>query len=221
MVSAYGITPLLLDEHAPMRGWVDPQKVPMRGVLVRQQVWQQTAKLLGYSGDRPGVSVLPEMKLRGALMVEVVGVSRPVTLCGHAKDLDPSPCISIQDVRLDNAAAYLDQGSAFHFVEHVAMRDAVNLAQMRDRFVLPVSVGGQQLCAFDWRLYYPDDLVFTGREPGTGDSAGEGAFSECSRRGERRRCRNNRLAGRRHRCACRGGSSARARYDTARRTPCS
>ena len=53
--------------------------------------------------------------------------------------------MTVHDVTLDNPAAYLDKGGAFHFVDHITMRDAVNLAQMRDRFVLPVSVGGRRL----------------------------------------------------------------------------
>ncbi|HEY7957915.1 MAG TPA: hypothetical protein VII38_21585, partial [Polyangia bacterium] len=77
-----GVNVLSLAEHPPLRGWLDTKRVPMRGVLVRQQVWQKTATLFGYAGDRPGLSILPELSLRGALEVEVGGISRPVTLCG-------------------------------------------------------------------------------------------------------------------------------------------
>src|SRR6185369_6953110 len=115
-VMKHGSNPIALAEHAPLSGRIDQARVPMRGVLVRQQVWAQTATLLGYSGDRPGVSVLPELKLRGALVVEAEGVSHPVTLCAPSKRLDPTPCISVHDVRLLNPAAYLDKGGAFHFV---------------------------------------------------------------------------------------------------------
>jgi hypothetical protein len=163
-----GNNPISTAEHPPTRGWV--QGMPMRGVLVRQDVRQQTAKLLGYSGDRPGLSVLPELKLRNLLLVEATGVSRPITLCAPSKELDPSPCVSVHDVTLDNPAAYLDKGGAFHFVEHITMNDALDLAQRmtRERFVLPVSVGGRRLTNFDWRLYYerPEDLIFSGPSPG-------------------------------------------------------
>jgi hypothetical protein len=157
-----GINALSLPAHPPLRGWLDLPKVPMRGVLVRQNLWEQTATLLGFAGDRPGVSVLPELQLRGALLMELQGVSRPVTLCAPPRALDPSPCVASHEVTLDNPAAYLDKGGAFHFVDHVAMRDAVALAQMGDRFVLPVSVSGRRLLTFDWSLYYerPADLVF-------------------------------------------------------------
>jgi hypothetical protein len=156
-------------EHRPVRGWLDPGKMPIRGVLVRQHVWQQTATLLGYSGEPPTISVLPELKLRGALMIEVEGISRPVTLCGPAQSLDPSPCISVHDVSIENPVAYLDKGGAFHFVDEIGMRDAVKLAEGRDSFLLPVSVSGQRLLAFDWRLSFerPEDLVLTGSQPGS------------------------------------------------------
>lgn len=54
-----GANPIALAEHAPTRAWIDAQKVPMRGVLVRQQVWQQTATLLGYSGIAPDCRCCP------------------------------------------------------------------------------------------------------------------------------------------------------------------
>ena len=168
IVAQEGTYALSLAEHAPVQGWLDETKIPMRGVLVRQQVWRQTATLLGYSGDRPGVSVLPEVKLRGALMIEVAGIASPVALCGNGRKLDTDPCVPVGEVAIDNPVAYLDKGGAFHFVDHLAMGDAAALAEMRDRFVLPVSVAGTRLLEFEWWLYYerPEDLVFTG--PATG-----------------------------------------------------
>ena len=174
IVMKQGVNAISLTANPIVRGWIDTTKVPMRGVLVRQQLQQQTATLLGYSGDRPGVSVLPELKLRGALLVQAKDISQPITLCAPGQ-LDPTPCISVQQVKLDNPDAYLDKGGAFHFVDHIYMRDAVNLAQMRDKFVLPVSIGGQRLCSFEWQLYYerPDDLVFNGsRAGGNGPNLG-------------------------------------------------
>ena len=163
-VMKHGVNRVDVAQHLPLKGWLDPQKTPMRGVLVRQNVWEQTAMLLGYAGDRPGVSVLPEISLREALMVQVRGVSRPVTLCAPAEALDPTPCIAARDVALDNAPAYLDDDGAFHFVDHIAMRDAVALAQEGERLALPVRVGGRALLSLEWALYYerPENLVFGG-----------------------------------------------------------
>jgi hypothetical protein len=159
-----GTYPIVLSVHRPRRASLTG--LPVRGVLVRQDVWRQTATLYAFAGER--TSVLPEVTLRNALFVEVDGLSRPVTLCGRPETLDPTPCIAPHDVRIDNPLAYLDDDGAFHFVDHVRMADALALTEKRDRFVLPVSVAGQGLLSFNWGLWYerPDDLVFTGRSAG-------------------------------------------------------
>jgi hypothetical protein len=168
-VMKMGANPVSPRANPPLRGSVDPTKVPLRGVLVRQHLIEQTATLLGYSGDRPSVSVLPEVNLRGALQIQLKGISRPVTLCGPPKELDPSPCVVATDVKLNNPVAYLDKDGTFHFAEHVTQRDAINLAQKGDRFLLPVAVAGKTLLSIDWGLHYekPEDLLFGGAGPGT------------------------------------------------------
>ena len=167
-VLKYGVNRVDIGQHVALKGWLDPQKTPMRGVLVRQNVWAQTATLLGYAGDRPGVSVLPEISLRDALMVQVRGLSRPVTLCAPAEALDPTPCIAASDVTLENAPAFLDEDGAFHFVDHISMHDAIALAQEGERLTLPVRVGGRPLLSLEWALYYerPENLVFGGQSAG-------------------------------------------------------
>jgi hypothetical protein len=169
LVMEQGAWRLQPSEFPAVRGWLDLTRTPMRGVWVRQRVREGRATLLGYSGERPEVSVLPEVSLRGALLVEVKGISRAVTLCGEAKELDPTPCIAARDLKLDNPMAYLDKGGAFHFADTVSMKEAVELTKMRGRFSLPVSYGGQELLTFNWKLSYerPDDLIFTGPAPGT------------------------------------------------------
>jgi hypothetical protein len=173
IVMKQGAYTLALAEHPPVRGWLDASKMPARGVIVRQDLWAQTAKLLAYSGDRPGLSVLPEVKLRGAMLLEVKGISRPVTLCSPAKALDPTPCVAADQFKIENPAAYLDKDGAFHFVDNITMQNAVTLAQMRDKFVLPVSVAGQRMLSFEWRLSFerPADFVFSGPQPGTNGPA--------------------------------------------------
>src|SRR5678816_3157207 len=115
------------------------------------------------------MTVLPAVSLRGPLQVECDGLSHPITLCGARESLDPTPCLAPHDVRIDNPLAYLDDDGAFHFVEQVQMATAVELAQKRDRFVLPVSVGGHGMISFNWGLWYqrPDDLIFHGRYAGS------------------------------------------------------
>jgi hypothetical protein len=164
----HGNNPISLAEHPPQSGRLNPANIPLRGVLVRQHVFQQTATLLGYK-DQPGLSVLPELSLRGALEVQAQGLSREITLCAPAEELDPSPCVAVETVSLDNPVTYLDKDGAFHFVDNLPMQQAVNLAQLRDRFLLPVSVGGKRLLSFAWHLYYerPEDVVLTGPTPGS------------------------------------------------------
>ena len=161
----YPVSPV---QFAPRSASLDATRIPIRGVLVRQQILKQTVTLLGYGGDRPGVSVLPELSLRGALQIELAGISRPVTLCGPAKDVDPTPCVAAEEVKLDNPMAYLDQDGAFHFVEHVAMRDAVVLTQGGGNFLLPVSVARHPLLTLNWGLWFekPENLVLSGGPPG-------------------------------------------------------
>ncbi len=163
-----GINPISLTEHAPVSATLDASKTPVRSVLVQQQVWQQTAKLIAYGGDGARSSVLPEVKLRGALEVVAAGVSRPVTLCGGKRSLDPTPCIQPSDVHIDNPYAYLDKHGAFRFVDHITETQAVSLAAARDKFVLPIRVGEKPILSVTWRLSYarPEDLIFRGPNPG-------------------------------------------------------
>ena len=168
-VMKQGVYAISLSENPPRRGSLDMTNVPIRGVLVRQDLWRQTATLFGYGDNRPGVSVLPELHLRSALRVEVQNFSQPVSLCGPPKSLDPTPCIADSEVELGNPTAYLERGGKFRFVDQITMQDVLNLAQLGDRFVLPIRVGGLPLVSLDWQLYYerPKDFFLPG------DSAGQ------------------------------------------------
>ena len=152
-----------LRAHPVVRAWFDPEKMPVRGVMVQQDIWQHAATLLACSTTGPGVSVLPAVSFRGSLLADVQGVSRSVSLCERARELDPTPCISIADVSLDNPLAYLDQGGEFHFNDKVAMSDVVPMAS-RSFFLLPVSIGGKPAALLQWGLTFhrPDDLIFYG-----------------------------------------------------------
>ncbi len=156
-------------QQPALHAWLDNQKTARRGVLVRQDVSKQRATLLGY-GDRPGLSVLPELSLVGTLWVEVTGLSRPITLCQAPKMLDPSPCIGADDVKVDNPLAYLDQGGAFHLVDHITAADVVSLARAGQFFHLPISVGGSRLLSLDWWLHFeqPQGLLFVAGALGSG-----------------------------------------------------
>ena len=154
---------VVLAEHPLLSARLDGRKTLVRGVLVRQRVWAQTATLLGYAAGRSDLSVLPELSFRGALWAKLQSISRPVSLCEHKRDLDPSPCIAPADVAIDNPFAYLDKGGAFHFRDNVRLGEVIPLAKNRN-FLLPVRIGGQAAVSLDWGLSYqrPDDLVFNG-----------------------------------------------------------
>jgi len=158
-----GVNRISLREQPPSKGSLDLRKVPMRAVRVRQDLSHQTATLLGTS-NRAGVSVLPELSFVDALWIEVAGVSRPVTICRPPGRLDPSPCISGDEVKLESPLAYLDRGGAFHFVDQVSAADAAGLARAGHDLTLPISVGGRPLLTFQWPLWFerPESLVLCG-----------------------------------------------------------
>lgn len=164
IMQASGHNALDLRDHPAVRGRLDLEKVPVRRVLVRQNVWEQSAVLLGSESG----SVLPDIKLRGGLWIEAHGISQPVTLCASERALDPSPCVLASDVKIDNPAAYLEANGAVRFLEHLTLPAAINLAQLGDRFLLPITVGGVRVADLAWGLVYerPDDLLLAGQAPG-------------------------------------------------------
>jgi hypothetical protein len=164
-----GIDALSLTEHAPSGARIDGDKVAALRVLVRQNIHEQSAKLLRVGEGASGASVVPEIPLRGALLVDVAGISRPVTLCASARKLDPSPCILPADVRIEQRGAYVDPGGAVRFVDSLSMRDALDLAAGGEALSLPIRVGGSAAATLTWPLAFerPDDLLFTGFLPGS------------------------------------------------------
>ncbi|HVY46049.1 MAG TPA: hypothetical protein VHB21_09230, partial [Minicystis sp.] len=168
LVMRQGNAPVSLTEHAPGRAWIDTGPLPARGVLVRQDVLRGTAKLLAWSGA-PGVSVVPEVPLRGALYVEVAGVSRPITVCAPPKDLDTSPCVAARDLASEQPAAYVDARGALHFVEHVPTQAVLDLAAAGPRLATPIRVGASARAPLVWPLWFerPGDLVFRGQGAGS------------------------------------------------------
>ncbi|MBS2030681.1 MAG: hypothetical protein JST54_22445 [Deltaproteobacteria bacterium] len=159
-----GVNRVGLRAHAPMSASLDASRVPIRGVEVQQDVNNQSARLLAYTSDAPSLSVLPVLRLRKALQITLDGVSRPVTLCGHPGELDPSPCVGPEDVKVDSPLATLDRDGAFHFVDSITEDTAVQLAQPQRHLDMPIVVGGKPLATLGWGLNYatPSDLVFTG-----------------------------------------------------------
>ncbi len=138
-------------------------KTVQRGVVVREHVWQRTATLLGSAADRKTLSVLPELPLRGALLVELKGISHPVTLCGRDKDLDPSPCIVAGDLSLGNPLTKLDANGVVKVDDSLPITALLPLAA-EDGFAVSVRILGQPAATLTWPLRFelPEPLTFHG-----------------------------------------------------------
>jgi len=167
-VLAEGHNSVSLAQHPLVRAWFDPDRVLMRNVVVRQDVWRQGAKLLGTAAQRPTLSVLPELSFRGALWAELKSVSRPVSVCESRRNFDPSPCIAVSDIALDNPFTYLDRNATFHFHDGISLSSVVPLAAAND-FSLPVRIAGTQAATLNWGLSFerPEDLRLSGAQAGS------------------------------------------------------
>lgn len=164
-----GANPVSLADHAPVRGWLDPSVASAQEVLVEQRLPEQSARLLGYSSDRPTPSLLPELPTRGSLHVELRGIPRPVTVCAPASELDVTPCLPPGEVRLDTPLASIDRDGVLHFTDSITEAVAVTLARRGRRLSLPFVVAGRRVAALDWPLSFatPADLILVGASAGS------------------------------------------------------
>lgn len=154
----------------PASAWIDDARVHVRGVLVRQDVFKQTAKLLAFGGAAPGASVLPSIALRGAFYARVPGYDDPLTLCAPPDALDVTPCVLPSDLHPKVPIVYVDAGGLLHFVEHIASRDAVRLVYNTLNLPLPFEVEGRTLVTVEWPIVFesPGPIVFEGPTSGRG-----------------------------------------------------
>jgi hypothetical protein len=158
-----GSNPMALRAHRPLRAWIDSAVLSARGILIRQDLRRGTATLLG-DAKGGGVSVLPQLALRGALHIELEGIDGPVTVCAPSEALDPSPCVRASEVGVDSPLMFADADGTLHFVEHLFARDVDAIAAIARRVTVPFVVDGQRLTALDWEVQFetPQDLVFGG-----------------------------------------------------------
>jgi len=171
LVARTGANPVSPHVHAPVRGLTDAGLAPVRSVLLEQHLREQTVRLAGSAlveRSRPGLTAA--VALRGALQVEMAGLSRPVTLCAPPQELDVSPCLAAGDVQLLSTLARVDDAGVVRLVESISESEAVALAGRRSLLV-PIAVAGGPVATLEWRLAFrtPDDLELVGAEP-----AGEG-----------------------------------------------
>ena len=159
-VMKVGANPVSLDAHPPVHARLD---LPVRQVRVRQRPVDATAVLLASAQSPQGVSLLPELPLRGALQVDVEGLARPVTVCAPAAVLDPAPCVSGDALAIASPLVTVDHDGVVRFTDHLSAQELERLAREAESVVLPVSVAGQRLSELQWALAFekPADLIFT------------------------------------------------------------
>ncbi|HEX4450264.1 MAG TPA: hypothetical protein VH143_05290 [Kofleriaceae bacterium] len=161
-VLQYGFNAVDLAAHPVTRAWFDAGHVPKRDIVVQQHVLQRSATLLGAAQGRATLSVVPELPLHGALIAQLDGISRPITVCGAAKDLDPSPCIAPGELSSSNMFVELD-GGKLRVADELAASALLPLAE-QTTFAVGVQIGKGPAASFAWGLHFerPDDLVFAG-----------------------------------------------------------
>ncbi|HET9990769.1 MAG TPA: hypothetical protein VFQ65_19700, partial [Kofleriaceae bacterium] len=151
-IMAEGHNAVAIADHPITHAYFDEHHVVRRDVIVRQHVWQQTATLVGKDAKQK-ISVVPELPLRGALLVEVAGISRPITVCADAKQLDPSPCIAVKDVAVEGKLVKLDARATVHVVDNVWLSDLMPIAD-HDTFQIPVDIAGTEVVSLAWYLRF-------------------------------------------------------------------
>ena len=172
-VMAEGRNAVDLGQHPPTAGWVDEERLRVRGLLVRQNVWKQTSTLLavGGAGRAPGgPQVLPSIELRGALFVRATGFEEPLTVCAPPDALDVTPCVLPSEVRPAIPIVQVDGQGLLHFVERIATKDALKLVYNTPNLPLPILVHEKELFTLEWPIRFerPSPIVFTGPTSGRG-----------------------------------------------------
>lgn len=170
IVMASGRYPIDIAKVTPTSAWLDEERVKVRGVLVRQDVRNQTATLLAFRGKPPAASVIPSIDLRGAFHARVPGYDEPVTLCASPEALDVTPCVLPSDLHPKVPIVYVDAEGLLHFVEKVASRDAMRLVYNTPNLPLPFEINGQTLLHVEWPIVFekPEPLIFDGPPSGRG-----------------------------------------------------
>lgn len=170
IVMASGRYPIDVAKVTPTSAWLDEERVKVRGVLVRQDVWNQTSTLLAFRGKPAAASVIPSINLRGAFHARVPGYDEPVTLCAPPDALDVTPCVLPSDLHPKVPIVYIDAEGLLHFVEKVASRDAMRLVYNTPNLPLPFDINGQTLLHIEWPIVFekPEPVIFTGPTSGRG-----------------------------------------------------
>jgi hypothetical protein len=167
VVMEFGRNPISPRLQPVIDARVDTAKLSIQGVRVNEDVYRQVATFTDTSQRSAGASMIAPIEMRGALVVDVAGLSLPITLCGPARELDPTPCLLPGDVAVTSPLVWRDRDGGVHFVEQIAAQQVVGIARS-PRLALPISIGGRQVTELAWTVTFarPDNLVLKGHSPG-------------------------------------------------------
>lgn len=166
IVMQHGRNPVALAQHAPTSAQIDAAQLPLRGLVVNQDMDRQRASF-GDTEQPAGAPMVAPVALQDALTVELAGLSRPVALCRSAQALDPTPCLLPSDVAVNSSLVWRDRDGGVHFVEQFRAVQAIDLARRGERLQLPISIAGAVETQLEWPLTFarPDDLLFVSDAP--------------------------------------------------------
>jgi hypothetical protein len=170
VVMATGRNAVRVGEHAATRAWIDADRLHVSGVLVRQNLSQQTVQLLAYRGAQRSGTILPSLDLAAAFHANFAGLHDPVSLCELPDALDVAPCLAPEDLKPTLPIVYLDPEGLLHFVERIAMKDALALVYQTPNLPIGFAIGGQEAFGMELPITFsaPEPLVYRGRPAGRG-----------------------------------------------------
>jgi hypothetical protein len=162
-----GRNPVPLAQTAVRRAWVEAENQSAPQIRVRQDLQRQRATLFAVRGGDGDAALVPVLPMRGRLFFELTGISRPVTVCASAAELEPDPCVEATELDLGNPAARWDEGGAVRLRDDVPLADLAALLDQGERFTLRPAVAGKEVLTLELALAFeqPNDLLVWA-EPG-------------------------------------------------------
>jgi hypothetical protein len=163
MMVELGKNPISTKLQLPTAARLDAKQLPIDRVVISQDVRAQIASVVGVPPAGVGGATVPAIALRGALTFTVPGVSQPVTLCGAASELDPSPCLLSGDVAVDSPFAHLDDAGNLQLTESIDAGQIVELARGSSGLIaVPLAIGHQTITTLAWPVAFaaPPPAVF-------------------------------------------------------------
>jgi hypothetical protein len=164
MMMELGKNPISPKLQLPTAAQLDASELSIDRVIITQDVRAQVASLAGAPPAGVGGATVPVIALRGALTFNVTGVSQPITFCGAASELDPSPCLLPGDLTVDNPLVHLDAVGTLQLPEALPAGQVVELARASRQLAVPLAVGHETITTLAWPLVFatPEPAVFTG-----------------------------------------------------------